>query len=89
MYNHVINNISTNAIQAYPINITFRSSNNLDYLGEFYEEEGILKFKGDVHESGKVFVDFICKSFNNRIDDLVKEKISNQINKQLELELEC
>lgn len=89
MNNYTINSISTNNIEALPINITFRSYEDLKYLGSFYEENGVLKFEGEVNKSGKIFTDFICKEFNDRINQLVKDKLNKEINKQLELELEC
>ena len=57
------------------INITFTNPNNGEYLGEFYEEGGQLKFTGNVNESAKVFVEFVCKSFNERIKQERQEMI--------------
>ena len=52
--------------------MTIRISNPLttEILGEFKEKDGVLTFEGKVDESGKVFVDFICKTFKERIEHL-------------------
>ena len=41
-------------------------------VGSFDFNEGRMHFEGDVSESGKVFVDWVIKSFQQRIDDAVK-----------------
>ena len=46
-----------------PLSIIFTSHTG-QKLGEFKEVDGKLTFEGNVDESGKMFVDFICKSFN-------------------------
>ena len=63
------------ALKHPPINITFTDPNTREYLGEFYEEGGELKFTGNVNESAKVFVEFICKLFNERIKQERQEMI--------------
>lgn len=45
---------------------------------EFDSDE--LVFKGDVEESSKYFVDFLCESFNQKIDELVDKKIKERLN---------
>ena len=49
------------------VSITFSSPITNKILGEFKEVDNKLTFEGDVTESGKVFVDFICKTFNKDI----------------------
>ncbi len=63
-----------------PINISFFKEN--EKIGEFTEEDGNLTFKGDVTESGQKFVDYICNTFNERINELVKNKIKENNIKQ-------
>lgn len=47
--------------------------NSGEPLGTFKEVDGKLTFEGDVDGAGKLFVDFICKSFNERIKNERKE----------------
>ena len=49
--------------------------NNGKPLGRFIEKDGLLIFEGKVNESGKVFVDFICETFEARIKEMLKLKI--------------
>jgi len=39
-----------------------------ELLGEFKEKEGLLTFEGKVDEAGKMFVDFVCETFKQRIE---------------------
>ena len=70
-----ISDMGNYTLKQQPINITFTDPNTREYLGEFYEEGGELKFTGNVNESAKVFVEFICKSFNERIKQERQEMI--------------
>ena len=41
-----------------------------EFLGEFKEKQGLLTFEGKTDEAGKIFVDFICATFKQRIEHL-------------------
>jgi hypothetical protein len=56
-----------------PMNITFTSPITGKKIGVFSELDGKLNFSGDLDESGKIFVDFVCNSFNKRIQDMIQE----------------
>ena len=52
---------------------------NQQTVGEFWydQDEKVLKFKGDVDESGKIFVDFIKEGFrlaDSKLIDIVFER---------------
>jgi len=52
--------------------MTIRISNPItnEILGEFKEKDGLLTFEGKVDDAGKIFVDFICETFKQRIEHL-------------------
>ena len=57
-----------------PLSITFNDvKNGNKQVGSFGIKDGKLTFDGDVSESGKIFVDFICESFDERIQLMIKE----------------
>lgn len=60
-------------IKVPPVSINFNSTVDGSFLGTFCEKDGLLTFEGNVDEAGKVFVNFICKTFNGRITELIKE----------------
>ncbi len=53
-----------------PVHIQFHDTKTNDVIGKFFEVEGKMEFEGDVTESAKVFVDFVCETFNQRISEL-------------------
>lgn len=53
-----------------PINIKMCNPLTGEFLGEFKEKQGLLTFEGKTDEAGKVFVDFICATFKQRIEHL-------------------
>tara|TARA_R110002072_G_scaffold298877_1_gene473483 strand:+ start:2264 stop:2512 length:249 start_codon:yes stop_codon:yes gene_type:complete len=67
--NVFITDVGTSALNFKPVGvgITFSSPITNKILGEFKEVDNKLTFEGDITESGKVFVDFICKTFNKNI----------------------
>lgn len=67
--NDFIADVGSSALTFKPVcvSITFNSPITNKILGEFKEVNNKLSFEGDVDEAGKVFVDFICKTFNNKV----------------------
>lgn len=67
--NDFIANVVSSALTFKPVgvSITFSSLKTNKILGEFKEVNNKLTFEGDVDEAGKVFVDFICKTFNKKV----------------------
>jgi hypothetical protein len=67
--NDFIADVGTSALSFKPvgISITFISPITNKIIGEFKEVNNKLTFEGDVDEAGKVFVDFICKTFNKKL----------------------
>lgn len=59
-----------------PITITIGGN-----LGIFKEVDGKLTFEGNIDEAGKIFVDFICYNFNERIKYLNNNMKTIIINK--------
>lgn len=57
-----------------PVSIRISSPITGEHLGDFKEKDGVLTFEGKVDEAGQVFVDFICKSFDARIKQLIESK---------------
>jgi hypothetical protein len=57
-----------------PILITFTNPINGQHLGELKEVDGLLTFNGNIDESGKLFVDYICNLFNERIKQICDKK---------------
>jgi hypothetical protein len=51
-----------------PMMIRISNPKTNEILGEFKEKEGLLTFEGNVDEAGKVFVDYICRVFKQRIE---------------------
>ena len=52
-----------------PMSIRISDPVTNELLGEFKEKEGLLTFEGKVDKAGKVFVDFVCETFKQRIKD--------------------
>ena len=53
-----------------PINLEFRDQNGI--IGQFKEVNGKFTFEGELEESGRIFVDFVLKTFEQRILWLTK-----------------
>jgi hypothetical protein len=51
-----------------PMIIRISNPQTNEILGEFKEKDGLLTFEGNVDEAGKVFVDYICRVFKQRIE---------------------
>jgi hypothetical protein len=51
-----------------PMIIRISNPQTNEVLGEFKEKDGLLTFEGNVDEAGKVFVDYICRVFKQRIE---------------------
>jgi hypothetical protein len=51
-----------------PMMIRISNPQTNEVLGEFKEKDGLLTFEGNVDEAGKVFVDYICRVFKQRIE---------------------
>ena len=60
-------------IEPLPMSIIISNPLTQEVLGEFKEKDGLLIFEGKVDESGKIFVDFICKTFEQRIKHLYNQ----------------
>jgi len=60
-----------------PMTIVFSNPLTKGFLGKFMEKDGLLTFEGNVDEAGKVFIDFICKTFDQRIEYLINQKMKN------------
>jgi putative endonuclease len=67
MDEHVLGTALISRVLPSDILIQFNSPTDGRLLGQFKEESGKLTFEGDVSESGKLFTDFIVKSFNERL----------------------
>ena len=67
--NDFIVDVGSSALTFKPVgvSITFSIPITNKILGEFKEVNNKLTFEGDVDEAGKVFVDFICKTFNKKV----------------------
>lgn len=63
-YNTRLSVQGTSRLTTQPVSIVFTSNLTGKKIGEFKEVDGKLTFEGDVTESGKQFVDFVCKTFN-------------------------
>ena len=61
-------NICIAEFETPPLSIGFSSPQTGDELGRFFEDEGKLKFEGNLDESGKIFVDFLIRSFSERVE---------------------
>lgn len=70
--NEVLSDVSGSTFKIVSPPMTIRISNPItnEILGEFKEKDGLLTFEGKVDVSGKVFVDFICETFKQRIEHL-------------------
>ena len=70
--NDFIADVSGSTFNFVPPPMTIRISDPItnEILGEFKEKEGLLTFEGKVDDAGKVFVDFICETFKQRIEHL-------------------
>jgi len=53
-----------------PVSISFHDTKTNDVIGKFFEVDCKMEFEGDATESAKVFVDFVCETFNQRISEL-------------------
>jgi len=51
-----------------PMMIRISNPQTNEILGEFKEKDGLLTFEGNVDEAGKVFVNYICRVFKQRIE---------------------
>ncbi len=60
--------ISVGAFKTPPLSITFTSVETGYFLGRFFEDEGKLKFEGNLDESGEIFIDFLVRSFSERVE---------------------
>jgi len=58
-----------------PVSISIHSPISGVWLGDFVEKEGVLTFNGNVDEAGRVFVDFVCISFNERMKEYTEKKL--------------
>jgi hypothetical protein len=65
---------STFKIVPPPMTIRISDPMTNEMLGEFKEKDGLLTFEGKVDDAGKVFVDFICETFKQRIEHLYCDK---------------
>jgi hypothetical protein len=70
--NDFIANVSGSTYKIVPPPMTIRISDPItnEILGEFKEKDGLLTFEGKVNDAGKIFVDFICETFKQRIEHL-------------------
>jgi len=60
----------TAKIAPQPIKLSF--INDKEVVGEFKEVNGKFVFEGELEESGRLFVDFVLKTFEQRILWLTK-----------------
>jgi len=64
-------------------NLIFHNKNEevgrLDFIGSS------LKFTGDVDKSTESFMDFLCSSFQQRIDEIVEEKVTQRLSDKQEM----
>jgi len=58
-----------------PVSISIHSPISGVWLGDFVEKEGVLTFNGNVDEAGRVFVDFVCASFNQRMKESTEKQL--------------
>ena len=70
--NGVLADVSGSTFKSVPLPMIIRISDPItnEKLGEFKEKDGLLTFEGKVDDAGKVFVDFICETFKQRIEHL-------------------
>ena len=70
--NGIIADVSGSTFKIVLPSMTIRISDPItnEILGEFKEKDGLLTFEGKVDDAGKVFVDFICETFKQRIEHL-------------------
>lgn len=52
----------------------FRGGNPQDTVGELDFNSGKLDFKGDVTEAGGLFVDFVLKTFNAKVQEMLAQR---------------
>lgn len=50
--------------------------------GRIFEKEGQLHFEGDIHESAKVFFDYLCEKFWVNVAELRNEVARAQTNEK-------
>ena len=67
-----MNNIIT------PYFIRFTNPITGKFLGEFKESNGVLSFEGNVDESAKLFVDFVCNELKKRQEERLMEHNEEQ-----------
>ena len=53
----------------------FRGGNPQDKIGELVFDSGKLDFRGEVTEAGGIFVDFILKTFNAKVQGMIAQRI--------------
>lgn len=72
--NDVSTNGSGNSFKIIPPPTLIRFSDPItqEIFGEFKEKDGVLTFEGKVDDAGKIFVDFVCRIFKDRIDYLIE-----------------
>ena len=67
--------------KGYKQNYTVTFTNDKGYVGNLDFNGDAMKFEGDVDESGKIFLDFVARSFANRL----KEERSKALDEAIEL----
>jgi hypothetical protein len=60
--------------------ITF-NHDKVGEVGRFDFNDGVLRFTGNVDESGKIFIDFLLDAFGNKIKEIKEQAVANFVAK--------
>ena len=61
------------------LNINFHDANQ-NTIGSFFIKDNKLQFEGDADESAKIFLESLKKQFNQHIDELVEQRLTDKVN---------